>query len=527
MDLSTRPSRGLAGSRTRISDRGRARLGGLNRRLSQFIAMAAALVVVGALGATLAGGQAAARGALEDRFNTRIELTARFAAAYNADILEKEADVGARRLGGAQPSTEAFEAVVEDFGFEAAVLLDDQGRVLQVYPAKPALIGTSITGTYAHLRHAIEGVPAISNVVASAARGIPVVAFAAPFETAYGRRVLSGAFDASTTPLAAHLRNALPFAGGEVYLVDPTGSFVASNLAATGDVRTLAAIDPALASDESGHYLRDGQARWFTSTPVPGSLFRIVASVPETALYASLAGTASWLPWVSILALALGSVYTIHVLFALHRSREDYLVLTRTDPLTGLLNRRELSAIAERALLDARRRGEQIAVLLIDLDHFKRINDTHGHEAGDAVLRAAALRMQGALRSEDVIGRWGGEEFVAVLPATNLSQAVEIGYRLRDAIAATPMTFLDDRLWTITASIGCAEAVDERADQVIARADTAMYRAKRARNAVAAAPSPRGSRPVNVAHRRDRPQKSVTSWWPTTRRPRTAPDATR
>lgn len=457
--------------------------------------MAAALVVVAGLGVTLADGQAGAREALEDRFQTRIELTARFAAAYNADILAKEADVGARRLGGAEPTRADFEAAVEDLGFEAAVLLDEDGRVLQVYPAKPALIDTVITDKYTHLRRAVEGVPAISNVVASAARGIPVVAFAAPYETVYGRRVLSGAFDASTTPLAEHLRNALPFAGGEVYLVDSTGAIVASNVPATGDVRTLAVVDPALTSDDPGHYLRGEQARWSTTTPVPGSSLRVVASVPQSDLYEPLAGTASWLPWVSILALALGSMYTVHVLFALHRSREGYLALSRTDPLTGILNRRALSAVAERVLVDARRRGEAVAVLMIDLDHFKRINDTHGHEAGDAVLRTTAVRMRSALRDEDLIGRWGGEEFVAVLPATTLSQAMEVGERLRAAIAATPMMLLDNRSTTITASVGCTVAARESADQVIARADAAMYRAKGARNAVAAALGPEEPQP--------------------------------
>ena len=490
MERSIEPRRASRASQTRITDIRQARPGRLSRRLSQLIAMGAVLAVVGGLGATLAGGQADARVALEDRFHTRIELTAQFAAAYHADILEKEASIGARRLGGHEPSIAAFEVVVEDLGFEAAVLLDETGRVLQVYPAKPALIGTRIADKYAHLRQAVDGVPAISNVVASAARGIPVVAFAAPYVTPFGRRVLSGAFDASTTPLAAHLRNALPFAGGEVYLVDGAGSLVASNLPAVGTTQTLGAVDPELASAAPGHYLRDGQARWFTTTAVPGSSLRVVASVPESDLYASLAGTAWWLPWVSIVALAIGSLYTVHVLFQLHRSREEYLALAGTDQLTGLLNRRELSAAAERLLVNARRRGETVGVLMIDLDHFKRINDTHGHEAGDAVLRAAAARMRGAIRSQDLIGRWGGEEFVAVLPGTTLSAAARVGERLRVVIAATPIEMTADHSTSITVSVGCAETMHEDADEVIARADKAMYRAKRTRNAVVAAPGP-------------------------------------
>ena len=149
-------------------------------------------------------------------------------------------------MKGPEPTKTAFEDVVADFGFVAALLLDQDGRVLQVYPAMPALIGTVISDKYPHLREALAGVPATSNVVPSAARALPVVAFAAPYDTAYGRRVLSGAFDVSATPMAAHLRNALPFAGGEVYLLDATGSIMASNLPSTGAVRTLDVIDPTL-----------------------------------------------------------------------------------------------------------------------------------------------------------------------------------------------------------------------------------------------------------------------------------------
>lgn len=488
--------------------RGRATISGettkLRRRRApawawQVIASAAVLAVMGGLGALLAGGQSEARTGLEERFQARLDLTARFAGEYAADVLRREAAVGARAMGGAHPSRAEFEAEVADFGFEAALLLDQDGRVLQVYPAKPALIGTVISARYEHLRQAVAGTPAISNVVPSAARAVPVVAFAAPYDTAYGRRVLSGAFDVSTTPLAAHLRNALSFAGGEVYVVDVAGSVVASNLPSAGVVRTLEVIDPALPDSERGHYVRGDQARWSTTTAVPGSSLRIVASVPASDLYGPLKGTTVWLPWVVVVALTLASLYTVHVLFALHRSREDYLALARIDPLTGISNRRELAAMAEVVLADARRSAEPVAVLMLDLDRFKSINDTRGHEGGDEVLRVVSARMRHALREGDLIGRWGGEEFVAFLPATTLPEAMLIADRVRASIAGSPISVGSDDAVTVTASVGCATTVHEAADEVIGRADGAMYLAKRTGDAVVAAPEPTNAEPPRVA----------------------------
>ncbi|MEO7664226.1 MAG: diguanylate cyclase [Candidatus Limnocylindrales bacterium] len=454
----------------------------------QAIASAAVLAVAGGLAVVLAAGQSGSLTGLQERFHTRLDLTARFAAEYDADVLRREASVGMRALAGANPSQPDFEAVVADFGFEAALLLDKDGRVLQVYPAKPALIGTVLTAKYAHLRQAVAGSPAISNVVPSAARAVPVVAFAAPYDTPSGRRVLSGAYDVSTTPLAAHLRNALPFAGGEVYLLDAKGSVVSSNLPSTGTVQTIELIDPALPDAEHGQYLRDGQARWFTTTAVPGSSLRLVASVPESDLYGPINGTTVWLPWIVVLALTIASLYTVQILFALHRSREDYLALARIDPLTGISNRRELSAMAEALLADARRRDKPVGVLMLDLDRFKAINDTRGHEGGDEVLRVVSARMRNALRDGDLLGRWGGEEFVAFLPATTLAQAMMVGDRVRAAISGTPIAMVSDDPVTVTASIGCAVTVDDGAQEVIGRADQAMYLAKQFGDKVVASP---------------------------------------
>ena len=227
--------------------------------------------------------------------------------------------------------------------------------------------------------------------------------------------------------------------------------------------------------------------------------------MPESDLYGPLNGATVWLPWVVVIALALASLYTVRILFALHRSREEYLALARIDPLTGLSNRRELSALAETLLADARRSEQPVAVLMLDLDRFKMVNDTRGHECGDEVLRVVSARMRHALREGDLLGRWGGEEFVAVLPMATLAQAMLVGDRVRASISGSPIAMVSEDSVSISASVGCAVAGRESLDEVLGRADQAMYLAKRSGDAVVAAteapnaaPTPPTGRPLRA-----------------------------
>ncbi|MBL8326215.1 MAG: GGDEF domain-containing protein [Rubrivivax sp.] len=151
------------------------------------------------------------------------------------------------------------------------------------------------------------------------------------------------------------------------------------------------------------------------------------------------------------------------------------------DPLTGLFNRRAMNEALQRAWLRHRRTHESLAALVIDLDRFKRINDSAGHAAGDAVLVRVASVLQAQLRAEDVLGRAGGEEFWLVLPATPLDHALQLAERLRSGVEAAALG--------TTCSIGVALAAPNDADvgQIVARADAALYRAKDAgRNRVEA-----------------------------------------
>jgi two-component system cell cycle response regulator len=149
------------------------------------------------------------------------------------------------------------------------------------------------------------------------------------------------------------------------------------------------------------------------------------------------------------------------------------LELAVTDPLTGLRNRRYV-----RRHLDSLLRTESAAVLLVDIDRFKAINDTHGHNIGDAALREVAERLREQLRAADVVARYGGEEFLAVLTGVEAPEALVVAERLRDAIAAVPLRTGGMNL-PLTISVGVAVgAAGTMLDRLIGAADQALYRAK-------------------------------------------------
>ena len=164
----------------------------------------------------------------------------------------------------------------------------------------------------------------------------------------------------------------------------------------------------------------------------------------------------------------------------LHMMLRLYRQATR-DPLTGLFNRRALIERMQQQLLALDRRGQPFALLMLDLDRFKRINDTHGHQLGDQVLETVAGVLRDASRETDVAGRWGGEEFLVALPGTMLEDAREVAERLREQIRATPVPLPDGGSLTVTASIGLAtREPGEALDDLVLRADEALYAAKAA-----------------------------------------------
>jgi diguanylate cyclase (GGDEF)-like protein len=159
-----------------------------------------------------------------------------------------------------------------------------------------------------------------------------------------------------------------------------------------------------------------------------------------------------------------------------------------TDVLTGWHNRRYLTVRLSEELARARRDGAQLVCLMLDIDHFKRVNDNWGHAAGDAVLREFAQRIESQVRASDVAARYGGEEFVILLPSTEVASALLLAERIRTAVSVTPIDLPNGENVTITASIGISdvrpapEADDLKTvgDSLIARADVALYAAKSA-----------------------------------------------
>jgi diguanylate cyclase (GGDEF)-like protein len=241
---------------------------------------------------------------------------------------------------------------------------------------------------------------------------------------------------------------------------------------------SMAAI--AIAASRTGAH--GGPARWMLAAGYgAGALILLVRAAlvlfdpaARTGLFApSLIHTATFTAMFALTAT--GSM--AFLLMLRERAEAEIRRLALVDPLTGLLNRRAFVELAERELARARRARGPVSVLMMDLDYFKRVNDRFGHQAGDRVLAEFAATVRRSLRTEDLVGRYGGEEFCALLPGANLQQAVESANRVRLAVAAHPLGGLPA---VTTVSIGVAACAGAAAwlDPLVARADEALYQAK-------------------------------------------------
>ncbi len=161
-----------------------------------------------------------------------------------------------------------------------------------------------------------------------------------------------------------------------------------------------------------------------------------------------------------------------------------------TDYLTGLANRRYFMKLAENELARSKRFNNSLTVCMLDLDHFKRVNDTYGHKAGDIVLTRVASLLRRTLREVDIVGRFGGEEFACVLPETDCAGALEVMERLRALISQSPVDIGDGTSVSVTISIGIARrdgADGQTIEELLQLADQALYEAKKVRNRVSVA----------------------------------------
>jgi len=221
--------------------------------------------------------------------------------------------------------------------------------------------------------------------------------------------------------------------------------------------------------------------------------FNLIGSYLSSASHAESGSL--WHSSALIVNIVLGFAQTIMlIVITSHRLQMDLQQQATHDPLTNLFNRRALTTLAERDIARSNRRGTLISVLMIDADHFKKINDAYGHAVGDAVLIAIAKKIEIGLRTEDVLARFGGEEFVVMLPDTSLKHACEVAERIRIAIANIALPVLPEG-HRFTVSIGVAErrGVQQSFDELVAMADQALYQAKKnGRNKVI------GSKPTPV-----------------------------
>jgi len=207
----------------------------------------------------------------------------------------------------------------------------------------------------------------------------------------------------------------------------------------------------------------------------------LAVEIATMILGAFTAQTIIQMPWLTPAVLIL--------IVVMHRGLlvKKLQVAATTDGKTGLLNATAWRELAQRHLWRAVREHQAAALLVVDLDRFKALNDQHGHLAGDVALKTVADRLKHELRDYDAVGRYGGEEFVALLPNAGANAAMRVADRLRERIEACPITDEDETTIHLTASIGVATypTHGDELDELIRAADTALYAAKDAgRNAV-------------------------------------------
>lgn len=254
----------------------------------------------------------------------------------------------------------------------------------------------------------------------------------------------------------------------------PLGAKVGQSL---GDIPGLAELQAKLAQAQSGNfeYREHGRGHFLNVRFIPELDWYLFVDKYENG---AVAGIRRSLYLNLLICLLVTALVLVLVSGSLRRYQKRIAALATTDSLTELPNRRGFDLLANQAIQEARRNQSPLCALLLDLDHFKQLNDSHGHLAGDQVLRGFARQLGDNLRQSDIICRWGGEEFILLLKDTPPEQARLLAEKILQQTEQNRFDHNGTQL-SITTSIGLAELQpDDALDQLIARADRALYRAK-------------------------------------------------
>jgi diguanylate cyclase (GGDEF)-like protein len=422
--------------------------------------------------------------------NSRSAMAARLQARAQLDLLTSQRAQALTWLATPSLARGAVDREAAALGLRAAAVLDTDGRVIRAATSAPAPLVGMLVGRYGELASTFAG-PDASGVGLTDVDGRPMLSFAVAYQTPSGRRVFTAAYAMSESVLPTVLGTVLSNRGWQAYLADSHGGLLTAVASGGPQASTLAQADPRLWAASrhavNGSYDSPQGKQYFVSARVDGTSWRIVLRDPEAQLFTFLNGAGRWLAWLAIGGLAVAGLAIIILITRLHgrrvqltRLNTELARLAAIDSLTGLRNRRAIDEYLHDALSAARRHDLDLSVLVVDVDHFKTVNDSLGHRSGDAVLAHSARVLHEALRTEDAIGRWGGEEFLVVLASTDEEGALRATERLRQALASEQPQEARRHGLTVTMTIGVAEWRGEDMDELVSRADSALYLGKAA-----------------------------------------------
>jgi diguanylate cyclase (GGDEF)-like protein len=268
-----------------------------------------------------------------------------------------------------------------------------------------------------------------------------------------------------------------------IYFVDPQGrlTLFAGAHPPGANIREVPGL-----SELAAGILEDGEVGAYEYRAGGTNHLLNVRYIPELHWYlfvekqedAALSGIRRTLYLNLLISVAVTGLVLFLVSVATKRYQDRLEAMALSDKLTGLANRQALDMMLQRDMAENKRTGMGLALLLLDLDRFKEVNDKHGHLAGDAVLKCLAEAIRGQLRDSDMVGRWGGEEFMVILKRTDLNAALLVAEKIRQHVESTKIAYDRDNL-KLSCSIGVAVLrEDDTADTLLRRADRGLYAAK-------------------------------------------------